>query len=173
MVTALQTMVTRRFDVFDPVVITVGSFHAGTARNVIPDEARFEATARSYSPAARRRQARRHLSAARDIFGQLGAAPWAARASSELRATGQPDIPDQCPAPVTLTPQQRQIATLAAAGLTNKQIGERLYLSHRTIATHLHQIFPKLGVTARAALRDALSGDKDSDRDLEEADRQR
>jgi amidohydrolase len=55
MVTALQTMVTRRFDVFDPVVITVGTFHAGTARNVIPDEARFEATARSYSPAARRR----------------------------------------------------------------------------------------------------------------------
>jgi amidohydrolase len=55
MVTALQTLVTRRFDVFDPVVITVGSFHAGTARNVTPDEARFEATARSYSPAARKR----------------------------------------------------------------------------------------------------------------------
>jgi amidohydrolase len=55
MVTALQTMVTRRFDVFDPVVITVGTFHAGTARNVIPDEALFEATARSYSPAARKR----------------------------------------------------------------------------------------------------------------------
>ena len=107
------------------------------------------------------REARRHLSAARDIFGQLGAAPWAARAGSELRATGQPGAPDQHPAPVTLTPQQRQIATLAAAGLTNKQIGERLYLSHRTVATHLHQIFPKLGVTSRAALRDALSGIND------------
>jgi len=55
MVTALQTLVTRRFDVFDPVVITVGSFHAGTARNVIPDEARIEATARSYSPGSRKR----------------------------------------------------------------------------------------------------------------------
>jgi hippurate hydrolase len=55
MVTALQTLVTRRFDVFDPVVITVGSFHAGTARNVIPDEARIEATARSYSPGSRNR----------------------------------------------------------------------------------------------------------------------
>ena len=53
MVTALQTLVTRRFDVFDPVVITVGSFHAGTADNVIPDEARFWATARSFSEASR------------------------------------------------------------------------------------------------------------------------
>lgn len=55
MVTALQTMVTRRFDVFDPVVITVGSFHAGTTDNVIPDEAHFLATVRSFSPAARDR----------------------------------------------------------------------------------------------------------------------
>ena len=53
MVTALQTLVTRRFDVFDPVVITVGSFHAGTADNIIPDEAHFLATVRSFSAAAR------------------------------------------------------------------------------------------------------------------------
>jgi hippurate hydrolase len=53
MVVALQTMVTRKFDVFDPVVVTVGSFHAGTTDNVIPDEARFLATARSYSPESR------------------------------------------------------------------------------------------------------------------------
>jgi amidohydrolase len=52
-VTALQALATRRFDVFDPVVITVGSFHAGTAANVIPDEARFEATVRSFSPGVR------------------------------------------------------------------------------------------------------------------------
>ncbi len=55
MVTALQTLVTRRFDVFDPVVITVGSFHAGTTDNVIPDEAHFLATVRSFSVAARER----------------------------------------------------------------------------------------------------------------------
>jgi hippurate hydrolase len=55
MVTALQTLVTRRFDVFDPVVVTVGSFHAGTKRNVIPDEAHFEATVRTFSKAARDR----------------------------------------------------------------------------------------------------------------------
>ncbi len=53
MVTALQTLVTRKFDVFDPVVITVGSFHAGTTDNVIPDEARFLATARSFSQESR------------------------------------------------------------------------------------------------------------------------
>ena len=53
MVTALQTLVTRKFDVFDPVVITVGSFHAGTTDNVIPDEARFLATARSFSEESR------------------------------------------------------------------------------------------------------------------------
>jgi len=53
MVTALQTLVTRKFDVFDPVVITVGSFHAGTTDNVIPDEARFLATARSFSRESR------------------------------------------------------------------------------------------------------------------------
>ncbi len=53
MVTALQTMVTRRFDVFDPVVITIGSFHGGTLRNIIPDEATFEATIRTFNPAIR------------------------------------------------------------------------------------------------------------------------
>ena len=53
MVIGLQTLVTRKFDVFDPVVITVGSFHAGTTDNVIPDEARFLATARSYSRESR------------------------------------------------------------------------------------------------------------------------
>jgi amidohydrolase len=53
MVSSLQTMVTRQFDIFDPVVITVGSFHAGTKRNIIPQEARFEATVRTFSPAAR------------------------------------------------------------------------------------------------------------------------
>jgi amidohydrolase len=52
-VTALQTLVTRRFDVFDPVVITVGSFHAGTASNVIPDQAQFSATLRSFSAGTR------------------------------------------------------------------------------------------------------------------------
>jgi len=52
-VLALQAMVTRQFDVFDPIVLTVGTFHAGTADNVISDEAQFAATIRSFSPQAR------------------------------------------------------------------------------------------------------------------------
>jgi hippurate hydrolase len=52
-VLALQTMVTRQFDVFDPVVVTVGTFHAGTADNVIPDDAHFVATVRSFSARSR------------------------------------------------------------------------------------------------------------------------
>jgi amidohydrolase len=53
LVTTLHAMVTRQFDIFDPVVLTVGSFHAGTKRNIIPAEATFDATVRSFSPAAR------------------------------------------------------------------------------------------------------------------------
>jgi DNA-binding CsgD family transcriptional regulator len=101
--------------------------------------------------------ARVHLWAAAEVFDQLQAGPWAQRAGGELRAAGaQRDRPG-APAPSSaLTPQQDQIARLAATGLTNKQIGERLFLSARTVGYHLHQIFPKLGVTSRAGLRDTL-----------------
>jgi amidohydrolase len=67
MVTALQTMVTRRFDVFDPVVVTVGMFHAGTRRNVIPDEAVFEATVRTFNAAAAERAAELAVRLCQDI----------------------------------------------------------------------------------------------------------
>ncbi len=51
-----------------------------------------------------------------------------------------------------LSPQELKIATLAAAGLSNREIGLQLYLSHRTVASHLYRIFPKLGITSRAQL---------------------
>ena len=70
MVTALQTMVTRRFDVFDPVVLTVGTFHAGTTDNVIPDDAAFVATVRTFSPQSRERV----RDAALQLIRQLAAA---------------------------------------------------------------------------------------------------
>ena len=101
-------------------------------------------------------EARMHLSAALQAFQRLGAEPWASRAAGELRATGLNPILGTDLQPDLLTPQERQIAQLAAAGLTNKQVGEKLFLSHRTVANHLHRIFPKLGITSRAALRDAL-----------------
>jgi len=72
MVLALQTLVTRKFDVFDPVVITVGSFHAGTTDNVIPGEARFLATARSYSASSRTALADLVPRLVRDIAGAHG-----------------------------------------------------------------------------------------------------
>jgi DNA-binding NarL/FixJ family response regulator len=90
-------------------------------------------------------QARIHLTEALDSFRRLGAHRWSTRAAAELRATGVTAVPASAPhAPMApLTPQQREIAALAASGLTNKQIGERLYLSPRTVSTHLHQIFPQ------------------------------
>ncbi|MGW0859777.1 ATP-binding protein [Streptomyces sp. NPDC002690] len=101
--------------------------------------------------------AREQLSQALEAFQRLGAKPWTARAAAELRASGQSAPAGARPAGASLTAQELQIATLAATGLTNKQIAERLSLSHRTIGTHLYQIYPKLGITSRAALRDALS----------------
>ena len=98
--------------------------------------------------------ARAHLMTARDTFQRLGARTWADRAAMELRATGQVRQRGLVEA---LTPQELEIARLAATGLTNKQIGTRLYLSHRTVSAHLYRVFPKLGITSRAALRDALS----------------
>jgi DNA-binding NarL/FixJ family response regulator len=56
-----------------------------------------------------------------------------------------------------LSPQELQIAQLAAEGLSNREIGQRLYLSHRTIGSHLYRIFPKLGITSRAQLGSALA----------------
>jgi hippurate hydrolase len=72
MVTALQTLVTREFDVFDPVVITVGTFHAGTIDNVIPDSAWFKGTIRSFSPAARAKVKDRTIRLVRDIASANG-----------------------------------------------------------------------------------------------------
>ena len=71
-VLALQTMVTRRFDAFDPVVVTVGTFHAGTINNVIPDDAFFEATIRSFSPEARERVRAESLRVVRGIAAAHG-----------------------------------------------------------------------------------------------------
>ena len=92
------------------------------------------------------------LRSARATFEVLGAVPWEERARQELRATGEtvrrraPEARDE------LTPQERQIAEMAAAGLSNREIGQQMYLSHRSVASHLYRLFPKLGVTSRAQL---------------------
>ena len=99
--------------------------------------------------------ARLHLGAARETFERIGALTMAARAGNELRATGL-SVARTGGLEGTLTAQERQIAELAADGLSNRQIGERLFLSHRTIGSHLYRIYPKLGITSRAALRGVL-----------------
>ena len=57
-----------------------------------------------------------------------------------------------------LTAKEYEVAQMAARGLTNKQIGAELFLSPRTVGTYLYRVYPKLGITTRAALRDALNG---------------
>lgn len=96
--------------------------------------------------------ARVTLREARSIFDGLGAIPWGERARLELRATGETSRRRTPEAREQLTPQELQIARMAAEGMTNREIGERLYLSHRTVGSHLYRIFPKLGVTSRAQL---------------------
>ncbi|MGW7544296.1 AAA family ATPase [Streptomyces sp. NPDC054770] len=104
------------------------------------------------------KDARLHLAAALDTFRHLGATPWAARAAEELRAIGHATSWAHGNLPANpLSSQEHRIATLAASGLTNKQIGARLSLSHRSVAAHLHRLYPKLGITSRVTLAAALA----------------
>jgi DNA-binding CsgD family transcriptional regulator len=100
---------------------------------------------------------REHLSAAAHTFATSGARPWADRARAELRAAGvTPGVVTPTPAIESLTAQELHIAKLAAEGLSNREIADRIYLSHRTVAAHLYHVFPKLGVTTRGQLAKAL-----------------
>jgi DNA-binding CsgD family transcriptional regulator len=101
--------------------------------------------------------ARAPLREARDTFDALGAAPWSDRARAELRASGEASRRRTEYAWEALTPQELHIAQLAAEGLSNKEIGSRLYLSHRTVGYHLHRIFSKTGITSRSGLHPILA----------------
>jgi DNA-binding CsgD family transcriptional regulator len=91
-----------------------------------------------------------------EAFEALGARPWGERARQELRASGETSRRRTPEARDALTPQELQIAQLAAKGLTNREIGQTLYLSHRTVGSHLYRIFPKLGISSRNELRAVL-----------------
>jgi DNA-binding CsgD family transcriptional regulator len=107
----------------------------------------------------RRSDAREPLRAASELFAGRGAAAFADRARRELLATGEtvraraPDARDQ------LTAQESQIAQLARAGLSNPEIGARLFISPRTVQYHLRKVFAKLDITSRNQLVRALPGD--------------
>jgi DNA-binding CsgD family transcriptional regulator len=102
--------------------------------------------------ARRRVDAREHLRAAFATFEQLGASPWAERARTELRVSGEtarqrdPSTLDQ------LTPQELQIVRFVGQGATNREVAAQLFLSPRTIDYHLRQVFTKLGISSRAEL---------------------
>ena len=104
--------------------------------------------------ARRRAEARPHLSAALDCFRKLGATPWAARARTELGATGALTAERPTGPAARLTPQELQIVRLAARDLSNKDIAAQLFLSSRTVGYHLYKAYPKLGVLSRSELAD-------------------
>jgi ATP/maltotriose-dependent transcriptional regulator MalT len=127
------------------------ALHDGQARPF--DLARTELVYGEALRRARRRgEARAHLRGALEIFQRLEAAPWAERAATELRATGETARKRDPSALSQLTPQERQIIQLVSEGGTNREIGAQLFLSRRTIDYHLRNVFAKLGVSSRAEL---------------------
>jgi DNA-binding CsgD family transcriptional regulator len=99
------------------------------------------------------------LTEALGTFRRLRARSWVQRTEAELRACGVAvtGAPGDRDALAELTPQQRQIVRLASDGLTNREIGDRLFLSPRTVGSHLYRSFPKLGVADRHQLRDVIT----------------
>ncbi|HEY6886997.1 MAG TPA: LuxR C-terminal-related transcriptional regulator, partial [Solirubrobacter sp.] len=100
----------------------------------------------------RRQESRKQLRIAYDLLSRAGHKGFAARAARELGLSGEksrrrPPSPDD-----ELTPQELQVAQMAAAGLSNRQIAEQMYLSHRTVASHLYRVYPKLGINSRNQL---------------------
>jgi DNA-binding CsgD family transcriptional regulator len=105
----------------------------------------------------RQTEARAQLQPALDTFQRLGTRPWVDLARAELRAAGVATADPEPAAWGALTGQERQVVRLAAVGLTNREIAASLFLSPRTVSTHLYNAFPKLGVTGRAQLRDVIA----------------
>jgi DNA-binding CsgD family transcriptional regulator/tetratricopeptide (TPR) repeat protein len=103
--------------------------------------------------------AKQVLSAAHDTFSALESRPWAHRAATELRACGiaVPGALASAAGLGALTPQQREIIGLAAQGLTNREIAQRMHLSPRTVQSHLHRSFPKLGIAGRLQLHAVIT----------------
>lgn len=101
----------------------------------------------------RRRQAARSrtmLLSARTAFELIGASDWAGRNAAQAGDNPPPSVTE------LLSPQETLIARLAAEGLSNREVAERLHLSHRTVAAHLYRAFPKLGITSRSELAPLL-----------------
>jgi DNA-binding CsgD family transcriptional regulator len=125
--------------------------HSNSPRS--PDRARTELAYGEHLRRARRRvDAREHLRAALALFEDLGATPWAERAATELRASGETARRRDVSTATDLTAQERQVAALVRQGLSNKDAAAQLFVSPRTIDFHLRNVFAKLQVSSRAEL---------------------
>jgi DNA-binding CsgD family transcriptional regulator len=107
-------------------------------------------------------ESRSVLRAAYATLSAIGATTWAEQARTELRAAGERTLVSREAEHEPLSPQEMQIARLAADGLSNREIAERLFLSHRTVGSHLYRIFPKLGITSRTQLATRLAFTSDA-----------
>jgi DNA-binding CsgD family transcriptional regulator len=110
----------------------------------------------------RRAEAREQLRTARDMLDAMGIDAFAERARRELQATGETARRRSVETAVELTAQEAQVAQLAREGLSNPQIGARLFISTRTVQYHLGKVFTKLGITSRAQLEAALPSEPGS-----------
>src|SRR5437660_2711450 len=104
----------------------------------------------------RRVEARQQLRAALKAFDQLGAAPWAERAMTELQASGETSRVRDDRYRQQLTPQELQVALILAEGSTTREAAARLYLSPKTVEYHLRHVYDKLEIRTRGDLRAAL-----------------
>ncbi|GAA4261006.1 helix-turn-helix transcriptional regulator [Dactylosporangium darangshiense] len=138
-------------------------YRAALARNLTRwpwHRARLELAYGSWLRRRRRMtESRIPLRAAHTTLELIGAATWAAQAALELRAAGERPAAAAPALHEVLTSQELQVARLAAQGLSNREIGERLYLSPRTISSILYRMFPKLNVTSRGQLAARLGRD--------------
>jgi DNA-binding CsgD family transcriptional regulator len=125
--------------------------HAGSTNGF--ERARTELLYGEFLRRARRRiDAREQLRAALDAFERLRTEPWAERARTELRATGETARKRDLSTIDELTPQELQIARLVAEGSSNKEVAAQLFLSPRTVEYHLRKVFTKLGISSRSEL---------------------
>jgi ATP/maltotriose-dependent transcriptional regulator MalT len=108
--------------------------------------------------AGRRSDAREQLRTAHDMLNDSGMDAFAERARKELLATGERARKRTDDTRDDLTPHERQIAQLAVDGLSNPEIGARLFLSPRTVEWHMRKVFSKLGIHSRGELADAMPG---------------